>query len=58
MNPEKLIAALEEELKQYKQAHKKTDPLNARQVVDWHIQENMITWLEVHIDMMKHGGYE
>ena len=58
LNPEKLVAALEVELKRYKQAHKKTDPLNARQAVDWHIQENTITWLEVHIDMMRYGGYE
>lgn len=58
VNKEKLIASLEMELKGYEKAHSKTDPLDSRQVVSWHSQNNMITWLRVHIDMLKNGGYD
>ncbi len=58
VNKEKLIASLEGELKTYEKSHAKTDPMDARQVVSWHTQCNMISWLRVHIDMLKNGGYD
>lgn len=58
VNKEKLIASLENELKRYEKSHANTDPMDPRQVVNWHSQQNMIVWLHVHIDMLKNGGYD
>lgn len=54
---ELLILSLKTELNGIKKAHAKRDPTNAQDAVAWHMQENMITWLEVHIKMMENGAY-
>ena len=52
-----MVDSLENELEGIKKAHAKRDPANSTDVVQWHIQKNMIIWLEVHIKMMKDGVY-
>lgn len=58
VNKEKLIALLKMELKTYEKSHTKTDPMDMRQVISWRMQENMLSWLRVHVDMLETGAYD
>jgi hypothetical protein len=57
LNKRILLGAFEQELKTYKKAQAKRDPTLAQDAMSWHINKQMIGWLEVHIDMIREGSY-